>query len=177
MTEERKENQSNEESLNVSEDTGWACCPVCEEIWRTWFFRYPFYIVWEHFGFPPKGDPNGHVPERRCPIHAKEIVVDGRAKARRTIVDQDQMKEMSQNGLYCPACKKGALRMFGNKPNSWICDECKALVVIEMVVSKYGELEIKSCSFRRDLGERKPDKLFSRQVEFLEKSTIRTEQM
>ena len=51
--EPRKEDQTNGQTLNVSEDARWTRCPICNEIWRVWYFRYPFYAIWvEHYDLP-----------------------------------------------------------------------------------------------------------------------------
>ena len=166
--EQRKEYPTNDQSLNVSGDTGWARCPICNDIWTTWLFRYPLYIVWHHCGLPPDGRP-GSISEQLCPIHAKEIIVDGRAKGQRIILNQDQLKKMSENGLHCPVCEIGELKLIDSKPDSWTCKRCGALVVTE--------LEIKYCSFRKDLGKRKPEKLPRRKVELLDRGQIEIKRM
>jgi hypothetical protein len=174
--EPRKEDQTNGQSLNVSGDTGWTRCPICKDIWRTWLFRYPLYVVWEHCGLPPNGRP-GSISEQLCPVHAKEIIVDGRAKGKRTILNEDQLKEMSENGLHCPVCGGGALRLIDPEPNSWICKRCRALVVTEEVATSDGGMEIKYCSFRKDLGKRKSEKLPRREAECLDRGAIAIKRM
>jgi ribosomal protein L37AE/L43A len=181
MREEQvKEDQTNGQSLNVSGDTGWARCPICNDkgrrdIWRTWLFRYPLYVVWEHCGLPPDGRP-GSISEQLCPIHAKEIIVDGRVKGQRIILNQDQLKEMSENGLHCPVCGGGALKLIDSNPSTWTCKRCRALVVTDEVATN-GKTEIKYCSFRKDLGKRKSEKLPRRNAELLDRSATVIERM
>jgi len=173
---QRKEDQTNEQSLNVSGDTGWARCPICKRIWSTWLFRYPLYVVWEHCGTPPDGKERS-LSEQLCPIHAKEIIVDGRAKGQRIILNQDQLREMSKNGLHCPVCGGGDLKLIDPNPNTWTCKRCRALVVTEEVATSDDKMEIKYCSFRADLGKRKTEKLPRRKAELLDKGQVVIEKM
>jgi len=91
----------------------------------------------------------------------EEIIVDGRAKGQRTILNQDQLKEMSECGLHCPACEDGALEKDSIEAYSWTCRRCRTSVIIEQLVTNDGRIEIKYCSFRRDLGKRKSMPLFA----------------
>jgi len=165
---QREEYQTNGQSLNVSGDTGWTRCPICKRIWSTWLFRYPLYVVWEHCGLPPDGK-EGPISEQLCPIHAKEIIVDGRAKGKRIILNEYQLEKMSENGLHCPACGGEVLKLIDSNPNTWTCERCRALVVTEEVATSNGKMEIKYCSFRVDLGKRKSEKLPRRKAELLNK--------
>ena len=170
-----KEDSRKEVSLNVSEDAGWTRCPICNEIWRIWYFRYPFYAIWdvEHYDLP-----SGVIPEQPCPVHAEVIVVDGRAKGKRTILNQDQSKEMSENGLHCPVCKnKMKLTDHIKETDSWTCKGCKASIITEQSSTIDGNMEIKYCSFREDLGKRKPDKLLQGPSGLLENDTYKLKKM
>ena len=163
-----KKDPRKEVSLNVSEDAGWTRCPICNEIWRIWYFRYPFYAIWEHYNLP-----SGVIPEQLCPVHADEIVVDGRAKSRQTIINQDQLKEMSETGLHCPVCKNKNLKLTDHiqETDSWICKGCKASIITEQSSTFDGNMEIKSCSFRKDLGNRKHKKFFREKLGILDNGT------
>jgi hypothetical protein len=160
--------------LNVSRDAGWARCPTCKEIWRIWCFEYPWYAVRdvEHHGLP--SEP---VSERFCPIHTEEIIVDGRAKGKRTILNQDQLKEMSEYGLHCPACEEGALEKDSFEGYCWTCRRCRASVVIEQVVTSDGRIEVKYCSFRKDLGKRNSIPLFPVPYGYLDFDSYTLEKM
>jgi len=172
----RKEDQTNGQSLNVSEDAGWRRCPVCNNIWRIWHFRYPFYAIWdvEHYDLP-----SGAIPGQSCPVHAEVIFVDGRAKGKRTILNQDQSKEMSENGLHCPVCKNKNLKLTDHiqETDSWTCKGCKASIITEQSSTIDGNMEIKYCSFREDLGKRKPDKLLQGPSGLLENDTYKLKKM
>ena len=141
--------------LSVSKDAGWARCPICNDVWRIGYFVYPWYAVWIK-----SYSVSSSIPEKLCPIHTEEIIVDGRAKGQRTILNQDQLKEMSEYGLHCPACEEGALEKDSFEGYSWTCRRCRASVIVEQLVTSDGRIEIKYCSFRRDLGKRKSMPLF-----------------
>jgi ribosomal protein L37AE/L43A len=173
-----KEDQTKEDQMKQDEtlnqwfrfpnDRGWARCPICNDVWNTWIFRYPLYAVWHHCGLPPDGRP-GTISEQLCPIHAKEIIVDGRAKGQRIILNQDQLNEMTENGLHCPVCGRRTLKLIHSRPNSWTCRRCRASVVTDQVATSDGGMEIKYCSFREDLGKRKPEKLPRRELGWIDK--------
>ena len=143
--------------LSVSRDAGWARCPICNDVWRIGHFVYPWYAVWIKIYNPSIVSEQPQL----CPIHMEEIIVDGRAKGQRTVLNQDQLKEMSDYGLHCPACEEGVLGKDSIKGYSWTCRRCRASVIIEQLVANDGRIEIKYCSFRRDLGKRKSMPLFA----------------
>jgi ribosomal protein L37AE/L43A len=171
-----KQAETHNQSLNVSEDAGWARCPICNDVWRIYYFRYPFYAIWdvEHYDLP-----SGVIPEQPCPVHVDEIVVKGRAKGKRTILNQDQLKEMSENGLHCPVCKNKNLKLIDDiqETHYWTCKGCKASIITELSFTIDGNIEIKFCSFREDLGKRKPDKLFKGPSGLLKNGTYKLKTM
>ena len=166
-----KQVETDDLSLHVSKDAGWARCPICKDVWRIGHFVYPWYAVSsKSYGI------SFITPGQLCPIHMEEIIVDGRAKGQRTILNQDQLKEMSDYGLHCPACEEGALEKDSIEAYSWTCRRCRASVIIEQLVTNDGRIEIKYCSFRRDLGKRKSMPLF-RVPYSLEYGTYRLKKM
>ena len=177
--EQRKEEpmtqvETDDLSLHVSKDADWARCPICKDVWRIGYFVYPWYAVWsKSYSVSPI------IPEQLCPIHMEEIIVDGRAKGQRTILNQDQLKEMSECGLHCPVCKNKNLKLTDHiqETDSWTCKVCKASIITEQSSSIDGKMEIKYCSFREDLGKRKPDKLFQGPSGLLENDTYKLKKM
>jgi hypothetical protein len=156
MKEERKEDQVKEHKtkyvrLNVSEDAGWARCPICNEVWRTCQFRHPWYGAWdvEHYGLPP-----GHISEEVCPVHATEILIDGRIKGKRTILNQDELNHITRRGLHCPVCNEKNLELNEQMEDqySWTCTYCNASIITEQSSTIDGKKEIKYCSYREGLG-------------------------
>jgi len=159
--------------LSVSRDAGWARCPICNDVWRLGYFVYPWYAVWTN-----SYDPSNVSKQLQlCPIHMEEIIVERRAKGKRTILDQDQLNEMTENGLHCPVCGRRTLKLIHPRPNTWTCRRCRASVVTDQVATSDGRIEIKYCSFREDLGKRKPEKLPQREFGCLQKGTFRIERM
>ena len=178
MKEERKEEpmkqvETYDLDLSVSRDAGWARCPICNDVWRLGYFVYPWYAVWIKSYNPS----NVSKQPQLCPIHMEEIIVDGRAKGQRTVLNQDQLKEMSECGLHCPACEEGALEKDSIEAYSWTCRRCRASVIIEQLVTSDGRIEIKYCSFRRDLGIKKPMPLFPVPWGLLEHDTYKLKKM
>lgn len=177
MKEERKEDQpqegqckedhTREVSLNVSEDVVWARCPICNVIWDTKSvlasFYYFIYTPEDYAPFPSK------LPERRCPDHAEEIVMDldGRRKGSKRALYRKQLREMQKNGLACPVCMNVDLRQLivwfddlgpGLKQLLWECKQCHASVLLELRFTtgdkdQIGELL--SVSYREDLQTKK----------------------
>jgi len=172
----RKEDRRRSLSLNVSQDNGWARCPICNEVWRIWHFRYPFYAIWdvEHHDLP-----SGLIHEQPCPVHVDEIVVDGRAKGRPTVLSQDQLKEISENGLHCPVCKNKNLKLTDHiqETESWTCRSCKASIITEQPSAIDGNMEIKFCSFREDLGKRSSKKFSRKKLGILDNGTYMLRRM
>ena len=171
-----KEEQRKEVSLYVSDDAGWTRCPICNEIWRIWHFRYPFYAIWdvEHYDLP-----SGAIPGQSCPVHAEVIVIDAMAKGKRTILNQDQLKEMSECGLHCPVCKNKNLKLTDHirETESWTCKGCKASIITEQSSSIDGNMEIKYCCFREDLGKRSPKKFSREKLGILDNGTYMLRRM
>ena len=158
--EQGKEYQTNGQSLNVSGDTGWTRCPICNVIWNSslvvsgsWYPRRPVKDC---------DLPLENLPEKLCPDHVEEIVIDGRRKGIRRTVYQDQLNEMNKNDLYCPACRSEDLQYQGEQldfrdklPKSiWICNDCNALIIPAMRYS-YDENDVDAkivyCFYREDL--------------------------
>jgi hypothetical protein len=146
-----KENETKDVRLNVSEDAGWARCPICNEIWRTCQFRHPWYGTWdvEHYGLPP-----GHISEEVCPVHAARILIDGRIKGKRKILNQDELNNMTKRGFRCPVCNEKNLELseWMEDQNYFTCMCCNASIITEQSSTIDGKKEIKYCSYREDLG-------------------------
>ncbi|HVP79515.1 MAG TPA: hypothetical protein VMV04_16640 [Thermodesulfobacteriota bacterium] len=119
----------------IKNPENWARCPICNVIWNitTEFLGGSGYFRWEveDCDLPP-----GKLPERLCPDHVEEIVVDGRKKGIKRTLYQDQLNEMKLNGLHCPVCKGKDLRSQGFllDPQPKLqefclkCNQCHALI-------------------------------------------------
>jgi transposase-like protein len=89
------------------------------------------------------------------------------------------LKEMSENGLHCPVCKNKNLKLTDHikETNSWTCKGCKASITTEQSSTIDGNMEIKYCSFREDLGKRRPKKSFREKLGILENDTYKLRRM
>ena len=172
----RKEDQTNGQSLNVSQDTNWTRCPICNQVWRT-CFRYPWYAIWDVKNYYI---PRWLLPEQLCPVHVEEIVVDGRGKGKRIMLNQNQLNEMTINGLHCPVCTKKDLEFCDHGQDNefiWTCKHCKASIITKRSSETSGKLKIKFCSFRKDLGKRKVKKLFQQALAVIDDDTYMLRRM
>ena len=87
----------------IKNQENWARCPICNVVWHTssvfggsWYPRRP---VKDCDLSPEK------LPEKPCPDHVEEIVVDGRRKGIKRILQRDQLYGIKNNGMHCPVCK------------------------------------------------------------------------
>jgi len=142
MEEERKEDQIKKDETNdlgiYSKHYSWARCPICNVIWNSSNVGFSFwYEEWpnvDRYPLPAK------LPERLCPDHVEEIIVDyvdGRKKGIKRTLYVDQVNEMNKTGLYCPVCRGKGLRWLagGDDPcpglheEVWKCKQCHALIL------------------------------------------------
>ena len=119
----------------IKDPENWARCSICNVIWDSfpeylggsWYFRWPV----QDCDLSPK-----KLPEKPCPDHVEEIVVDGRKKGIKRTLYQDQLNEIKQNGLRCPVCGGVDLRRQGwcEDPKPKLqelclkCNQCHALI-------------------------------------------------
>jgi hypothetical protein len=151
MKEERKEDQLKEDqvkedgtkdlSAGAFQEAAWARCPICNVTWDTKSVRASFY----YFIYAPEdyGPLPAKVPERLCPDHAEEIVMDldGRRKGIKRTLYKDQLSDMQKNGLTCPVCGGVDLERLimwfddlgpGLKQILWECKQCHAAILLEL---------------------------------------------
>ena len=135
-----KEGHTKEVSLNVSEDGRWAWCRECSDVWDTKRVLYGFARC-----LPPDGgkwdDPLAKkLPNKPCPDHAEEIVVEGRRMGMKKILSRKQLDEIrNQYRRYCPVCKGKDLleekvglhpNLLGINESVLACRKCHALILI-----------------------------------------------
>jgi hypothetical protein len=120
----------------INDGESWARCPICNVIWDASFVSCGFcYIPWQvkDCGLPP-----AELPQKLCPDHVEEIVVDGRRKGIKRSLYQDQLNEIKKNGLRCPVCKSEDLQWGDELDNDrtgldealWKCNQCHALILL-----------------------------------------------
>ena len=139
-----KEEHTKEVSLNVSEDARWAWCPLCNDVWDTKRVLYGFARC-----LPPDDgkcdDPLAEkLPNKWCPDHAAEIVVDGRRMGMKKALSREQLNEIGIHYWHCPVCKGTDLEVkVGLHPNlvgmnEWVlaCRKCHALILLGLLYAR-----------------------------------------
>jgi Zn finger protein HypA/HybF involved in hydrogenase expression len=159
MGKQRRKGADEMKEIEIKDGESWARCPICNVIWDTSLVLYGCYFSWDVENRPL---PPAKLPQKLCPDHVEEIVIDGRRKGIRRTVYQDQLNEMNKNDLYCPACRSEDLQYQGEQldfrdklPKSiWICNDCNALIIPAMRYS-YDENDVEAkivyCFYREDL--------------------------
>jgi len=162
-----KEDETKDLSAGALQDDVWARCPICDVTWDTESVKGSFY----YFIYAPEecGPLPANLPERLCPDHAQEIVMDldGRRKGIKRTLYRNQLSEMQKNGLTCPVCINRDLRRLiiwfddlgpGLKQILWECKQCRALILLELRFTTGDKDEIGkllSGSYREDLQTKK----------------------
>ena len=120
----------------IKDRESWARCPICNVVWNTssvsggsWYRRRPV----RDCDLPQK-----KLPEKLCPDHVEEIVVDGRKKGIKRTFSRGQLNRMRENGLYCPVCNGRDLKdshgYEGPRPDigeiAYKCGQCHTLIFV-----------------------------------------------
>lgn len=144
----------------IKDRESWTRCPICNVVWDTssvsggsWYPPRPV----KDSDLPPE-----KLPEKPCPDHVEEIVVDGRRKGIKRILQTDQLYEIKNNGMHCPVCKGKDLRSQGwyegPRPERdevvYKCNQCHTLILVGIQFWTDGEEKFEKIayvSYREDL--------------------------
>ena len=143
----------------INDRESWTRCPICNVVWDTssvsggsWYPRRPVKDC---------NIPLEKLPEKLCPDHIEEIVVDGRRKGIKRTLSRDQLYEIGKNGMYCPVCRRKDFKdsHWYEGPRSdldevaYKCSQCHTLflVGIHFPSDKDKFEEIVYVSYREDL--------------------------
>jgi hypothetical protein len=140
-----KEDHTREVSLNVSEDPRWAWCGLCNDVWDTKRVLYGFARC-----LPPDDgrwdDPLAEkLPNKLCPDHAEEIVVEGRRMGMKKALSGKQLDEIrNQYERYGPVCKGRDLEWKVNLHPNLVginelvlaCCKCHALILLGVLYTR-----------------------------------------
>jgi len=159
-----KKDHTREVNLNVSDDTHWAWCPLCNDIWDTKRLLYGFARC-----LPPDDgecdDPLAKkLPNELCPDHAEETVVDGRRMGMKKALSRKQLDEIrNQYERYCPVCKGRDLEwkvslhpnFLGINESVLSCRKCHALILLGLLYTRDANddtwIELMYVLYREDL--------------------------
>ena len=158
-----KENHTREVSPNVSEDTRWAWCEECNDVWDTKRLLYGFARC-----LPPddaqSDDPLAEkLPNKLCPDHAEEIVVDGRRMGMKKALSGKQLNEIRKEYRRCPVCKGWDLEwkvylhpnIMGINESVLACRKCHALILLGLLYTRDANgdtwIELMYVLYREDL--------------------------
>ena len=163
---EMNKDETNDRSSNYWKSAPWVRCPFCDTVWDSGDVQYGF---WYFDGRPiDVGPPPTDLPEKLCPDHASEIVVDGRRRGMKRTLCQEQLDDMRRSDLYCPVCKGKDLRWLcgcteehlypGLHEEACECKQCRALILFKLRFTssdkdEVGQLE--GASYREDLQRKK----------------------
>jgi len=140
-----KEDHTKEVNLNVSEDARWAWCPDCNDVWDTKRVLYGFARC-----LPPddgrRDDPLAKkLPNKLCPDHAPEIVVNGRRMGMKKTLPGKQLDEIrNEFEGHCPVCKGRDLEwkvnlhpnLVGMNETVLACRKCHALILLAVLYTR-----------------------------------------
>lgn len=140
-----KENLKREVSLDVSENGRWAWCWGCNDVWDTKRVLYGFARC-----LPPDDakcdDPlAGKLPNKWCPDHAPEIVVDGRRMGMKKALSGKELDAIrNRYERYCPVCKGSDLErkvdlhpnLVGMNETVLACRKCHALILLGVLYAR-----------------------------------------
>ena len=139
-----KEDHTREVSLNVSGDIRWAWCRLCNDVWDTKRVLYGFARC-----LPPDDgkcdDPLADkLPNKLCPDHAGEIVVDGRRMGMKKALSGKQLDEIRKQYRRCPVCTGRDLEwkvnlhpnLVGMNETVLVCRKCHALILLGVLYTR-----------------------------------------